>query len=411
MKLSIIICVYNTKKELLDKCLSTIIRGTLSRCEYEICLVDDGSTVDYSDLLERYKVRYIKTENRGILEARLYGIGMAEGEYISFCDSDDTVTANYHLPMLDYAEKNGADIVFNDWAFHTERSRYACLSDSTVSRDIELMGDDILLAYTRQEGREHSFFVLWNKIYKAEIMKKSAEHVRCEAESFGRYSYSEDALLNFFAFKYAKRLGNIHTGYYFYRIHDAQTVKVISRERLKSHIDCMAHTLDVMYSSSSESPYADAIREHINEWRALMSRTHYSYARSGGYTELYEYIKEKYGVRKLKASNLKDGRAYSKCRIIGSNIEEIDSAIVEILNAEGVVYIDPGKLDPYANKTLEYIKDRWGRVEFSDKVDADIEREKISIKQKIVHNYLLYTVGTVLFPKGSRIRAFLKKMF
>ena len=410
MKLSIIICVYNTAREYLDKCLSSITRGTLSRANYEICMVDDGSTVDYSDLIEKYNLKYKKTENRGILKARLLGIEMSEGEYIAFCDSDDSVTMNYHLPMLEYAEDRDADIVINDWAFHTERSRYACLADSTVSHDIELFGDDILLEFARQEGREHSFFVLWNKLYRAELLKKSAECIKRDTDSFAAYSYSEDALLNFYAFKYAKRLGNIHTGYYFYRIHDAQTVKVISSERLKSHIDCMAHTLRTMLCSLDENTHAEKIAEHIKSWQGLMSRTHYSYARAGGYTELYEYIKEKYSVNELKKSTLKDGRAYSKCRIIGSNIEEIDSTLIKIMNSDSVSYVDPKKLDPYARNTVEYLNNKWGRVKFSNKPDTHIERERISIKQKIVHNYLLYTMGTLLFPKGSRIRSFLKKV-
>ena len=108
MKLSIIICVYNTDYDYLDKCLTSLTRSTLGnatmlkdeKIEYEIIFVDDGSSKDYTSLVEKYGVRYTKTENQGIFLARALGISLATGDYIAFCDSDDTVSFNYHLPML-----------------------------------------------------------------------------------------------------------------------------------------------------------------------------------------------------------------------------------------------------------------------------------------------------------------------
>ena len=57
MKLSIVICVYNTDKAYLYECISSIFSSTLS--DYEIVLIDDGSTLDYSDIIKEYKLKYI----------------------------------------------------------------------------------------------------------------------------------------------------------------------------------------------------------------------------------------------------------------------------------------------------------------------------------------------------------------
>ena len=63
MKLSILICVYNTPPEYLNSALRSVTESTLKSFEgeWEICLVDDGSTVSYDALTLEYGVRYLKT--------------------------------------------------------------------------------------------------------------------------------------------------------------------------------------------------------------------------------------------------------------------------------------------------------------------------------------------------------------
>ena len=97
MKLSIVVCVYNTKREYFDACLKSIRESTLKKEDYELLVVDDGSSEDYSEIIEKYDPVYVKTDNRGLLSARLYAIMIAKGEYIAFCDADDTVSLNYLL--------------------------------------------------------------------------------------------------------------------------------------------------------------------------------------------------------------------------------------------------------------------------------------------------------------------------
>ena len=414
-ELSIIICVYNTAREYLDTCLRSITESTLAEGEgvaaadYEILMIDDGSTVDYSDLIEKYRVRCIKTENRGIFSARLLGIREALGDYIAFCDSDDTVSVSYHRPMLELAKSSLSDIVINDWAFHTERSRYYCISDKTVSEDIRLEGADCLAEFVAQEGRIHSFYVLWNKLFRASLLKRVAEkaaEAQCGDE---RFNYSEDALMCFFAFKWANRVQNLHTGYYFYRIHEAQSVTVASEDKLRRQIECMGVTFRMMMENIDDHPEAERIRKSINEWRALMSRTHYTYAVRGGYTSLYPKIKEIYGVASLRRSTARDGSGYAKNRLIGSNIEEIDGVLLSVYRGELSRTVSTAALDLYARRVLENMRDTLGRVELLPDGKTIIPREYVNLKSKILHNKIVYKLGMLLFPKGSRIRAFLKR--
>ena len=422
MKLSIVICIYNTDKEYFDKCLKSITDSTLSYTaicgrrdiSYEIVVVDDGSTLDYSDVISKYPaVTYTKTENRGIFKARTLGIEIASGDYVAFCDSDDTVSYNYHLPMLLKADRTGADIVMNDWAFHSTRARYFCRGDSTIATDIEKTGDDVLLTFTAQKGREHSYYVLWNKIYSADILKSAGKLATKSAEAKcgdARYNFSEDALINFFAFKEAKKLVNIHTGYYFYRIHDSQTVNVTSKERLLMHISFTTTTLEIMREEVEKLGAKEEMLENLREWELMMSRTHFSYAKKGGYTDLFEVIKEKYRTDELRTSTFHDGSAYSKNKVLADNFEEVDGALLKIWS-DGNKTVRSSKVSKYVGDSLAFTEvEQNVHVNYTNGGEGHvIPEEDISLKKQLIYTPVVYRLGMVLFKKGSRIRSFLKK--
>lgn len=415
MDLSILICVYNTERELFEQTLRSIVGGTLGgsktipAIKYEIVVVDDGSSIDYSDLVQKYSLRYINTENRGIFCARLLAIEMAEGRYMAFVDSDDTVSFNYHRPMLEEAMIGGADIVMNDWAFHTERSRYCCMADETVSTEIREENDAVLYRFTKGQGRYHSYYVLWNKLYRGGLLKECAELAKECASRFGKLSFGEDSLINFFAYKNARSLRNIHTGYYFYRIHSSQTVNVVSEEKLAYQIDCMSYVLRTMMESvPKDNVYRSKICENIKEWGALMSRSHYSHAFSRGAEGLYDRIKQAYGVDVLRRATVKDGSGYGKNLLLGDNFTEVDKALMELYRSEEHRLVDPSGASAYVKENLSYIRSQNKNVELS-KSGARLPKQQSKLKNRIIMSSAVYKLGMILFPKGSRIRAILKK--
>ena len=94
MKLSIIIPVYNTR-EYLAACLDSVLDTACN--DYEIVIVNDGSTDDSGIIAAGYASRYpelirvITTENGGLGAARNVGLEAAQGDYLLFVDSDDTL--------------------------------------------------------------------------------------------------------------------------------------------------------------------------------------------------------------------------------------------------------------------------------------------------------------------------------
>ena len=92
-KVTIIVPIYNMEKYLVD-CLESILNQSYR--ELEIILVDDGSTDNSKNIIEKYKkvdTRIISAyqKNMGAPAARNLGIDMANGEYIMFFDSDDVL--------------------------------------------------------------------------------------------------------------------------------------------------------------------------------------------------------------------------------------------------------------------------------------------------------------------------------
>ncbi len=86
--ISVIIPTYN-RSWILKEAIDSVLAQNIS--DFEIIVVDDGSTDDTAALLTNYenKIIIIRQENRGVSAARNAGIAMAKGKYLAFLDSDD----------------------------------------------------------------------------------------------------------------------------------------------------------------------------------------------------------------------------------------------------------------------------------------------------------------------------------
>ena len=87
-KFSIIVPVYNTEKYL-KRCLDSIKSQSFK--DYEVIIVNDGSTDNSSDIISKYPYKIINQENLGLSRARNNGVKEASGDYLIFLDSDDYI--------------------------------------------------------------------------------------------------------------------------------------------------------------------------------------------------------------------------------------------------------------------------------------------------------------------------------
>ena len=115
MLLSIIVPVYNVEKYL-RKCIDSLLVQDLLSDDYEIILVDDGSTDQGGAICDEYaennpNVKVIHQQNGGLSAARNRGIDASEGKYIQFVDSDDYLEPNVLKALVDRMEGDALDVL------------------------------------------------------------------------------------------------------------------------------------------------------------------------------------------------------------------------------------------------------------------------------------------------------------
>lgn len=116
-KISIIIPVYNAEKTI-RRCLESILISKYK--QYEIILIDDGSTDNSAAIISEYanrnnQIKVITQANSGPSEARNRGLDLAEGEIIAFVDSDDFVRSDYLEQLAKSFDEKDADVVFFEY--------------------------------------------------------------------------------------------------------------------------------------------------------------------------------------------------------------------------------------------------------------------------------------------------------
>lgn len=114
MDVSVIIPVYNGSK-FIDECLNSLIAQKTS-CQYEIIIVDDGSTDDTFDIAKRWelkdsKIVLVTQANQGPSAARNTGILKSIGDYVLFVDIDDVVSPYYIEHLISNVMREGRGIV------------------------------------------------------------------------------------------------------------------------------------------------------------------------------------------------------------------------------------------------------------------------------------------------------------
>lgn len=236
--ITVIIPIYNSKKYL-DRCIQSIIQQ--GNCISEIICVDDGS-IDNSFEIVQYYQRYdnrillIRESHHGVSYARNIGKSYAKGTYIMFMDADDYLLENRLGGLLRKAYKHNADIlVFGgqaddvwhapEWVQKVTNTRNHLFSSKKYNKCFKERG---------------SFPVVWNKLYKKEIIDS--------VEFSEELTIAEDNVFHFLVLLEAKKIVFCAKRVYVYCSNDTSALALtndeIKREQHNRAIEIVKQKLE-----------------------------------------------------------------------------------------------------------------------------------------------------------------------
>ena len=110
---SIIIPVYNGEKHI-EQCIIKLLQQSYNY--YEVIIINDGSIDKTEEIVKAYERKYgalslISKKNEGVSVARNVGIEAAQGDYILFVDSDDTLNTNALEILANRIERDNKDLL------------------------------------------------------------------------------------------------------------------------------------------------------------------------------------------------------------------------------------------------------------------------------------------------------------
>ncbi len=167
--ISVIMPVYNSA-QFLPKAIESITNQTLSN--WELICINDGSKDTSLDILNKFaqkdiRIKIINQKNQGQAIARNKGLDAANGQYIYFLDSDDSIHEQTFEIMYNVAKKTECPIVAMD----------NILKLSNLDKNNKNYQIDNIEYYIHNNPLQHllhsswSSSVIWNKLYKKEILK------------------------------------------------------------------------------------------------------------------------------------------------------------------------------------------------------------------------------------------------
>ena len=165
MKISVIVAAYNAEKYVAET-LESIGAQTID--DYEIIVVNDGSSDGTIDILREYENRLdnmivIDKENGGPSSARNAGLDIAKGEFVYFFDADDVLELDALEELYERAQDRRADLVIAKYDIFNRFKTFPVNGINDLVRLDKIDKYEPLILWT---------FSLCNKLFRRSIIEK-----------------------------------------------------------------------------------------------------------------------------------------------------------------------------------------------------------------------------------------------
>ena len=220
---SVIVPIYNAKDHI-ARCVESIRRQTYENLE--ILLLNDGSedvSLPVCQMFARVdrRITLIDKANSGVAATRNLGLRYATGEYLQFVDADDTLLPNATELLVDRAQRFAADLVIAHYNRITPARARGEGETQRPPRPDKVQTFGFLLegpmdkqafaAGLMQEPASFYYGVMWNKLYRAAIVR-AHDDILCAED----LDWSEDLYFNLSYIRYAERFYALSTPIYNY---------------------------------------------------------------------------------------------------------------------------------------------------------------------------------------------------
>ena len=221
MKVSVILCVYNEER-FVEKAIESILNQSLK--DFELIIVNDGSTDATSDIISSYddeRISIINQSNMGLGASRNKAMKLAQGEYVTFLDGDDWFSPDALETAYGEAKSKDTDISIYQIKYYDDDTGEYSDNDWFNLNSFEESFDGRV--FGPEECKEFLFDLSVNacqKLYKNSFLKSSGA-------KFVEGIYFEDMPFFFEIFLKASRISIIRKHLYYHRKHSKSITDVI----------------------------------------------------------------------------------------------------------------------------------------------------------------------------------------
>lgn len=171
VKFSIIIPAYNAESYI-ARCIQSVCQQNLNEKELEVIIINDGSTDNTLNIVQNYQkehsfLKIISTPNRGLSNARNRGIEEADGEYLLFLDSDDSIQPFVLEIIYEEMKRDNLDMMLMNYQrIDSQQNRLNLFFQ--IEKNTRQVTSGIKFLST------HSFPpMVWNYAYKKDFLKRN----------------------------------------------------------------------------------------------------------------------------------------------------------------------------------------------------------------------------------------------
>ena len=281
--ISVLMPVYNVKDYFAES-IESILDQTYTN--FELIIINDGSTDGSGSIVEAYKTRDSRVkvyhiENRGIANARNLALSYAQGEFISFVDSDDTVKKDYLECLYEGLSKYNADISMCSYYRYVKEEQmnyYPILEEGCEDKLLSRL--ETLQNYFNPEyGYNISLVVAWGKLIKKELFNQI---------SFPNGMSYEDSYTIYKLYFLTDNIVFINKHLYMYRVRpNSIMTQEWTKEKILAQVGHREERLALL------ATLGIPVNERTKEDYLYALRTFSSYALEYGYIDVYNSLMQK----------------------------------------------------------------------------------------------------------------------